>query len=78
MYSRFANGLTKSNIRLDRKILADIAVNEPLSFKCVLDEIVNQGELEEIKQKPHVTAATMSISEALGKDYLSMQKIEVD
>ena len=31
-YSQFANGLKKANITLDRKILADIAVNDPKAF----------------------------------------------
>ncbi|MEO1923647.1 MAG: 50S ribosomal protein L20 [Nautiliaceae bacterium] len=31
-YSRFINGLKKANIDLDRKILADLAMNEPETF----------------------------------------------
>jgi large subunit ribosomal protein L20 len=31
-YSRFMNGLLKSNVTLDRKVLADIAVNDPNAF----------------------------------------------
>ena len=39
-YSRFAHALGKqSNIELDRKILANLALNEPYSFKCVIDEV---------------------------------------
>jgi large subunit ribosomal protein L20 len=39
-YSSFANALVKkSNIELDRKILSALAVNEPYSFKAVLDEV---------------------------------------
>ena len=38
-YSRFTEGLTQSNIELDRKILSDLAVNEPFSFKSVFDEV---------------------------------------
>jgi len=32
-YSRFMNGLSKSGIELDRKILADMAVNDPTGFE---------------------------------------------
>ena len=39
-YSRFIMCLNRSNINLDRKILADLSVNEPYSFKCVVDEVV--------------------------------------
>ena len=36
-YSLFIAGLKKANIILDRKILAELAVNEPAAFKAVLD-----------------------------------------
>tara|TARA_B100000424_G_C22725196_1_gene393578 strand:+ start:28 stop:378 length:351 start_codon:yes stop_codon:yes gene_type:complete len=35
-YSKFINGLTKKNIIIDRKILSDLAVNNPQSFKEVV------------------------------------------
>ena len=31
-YSRFINGLLKAEIKLDRKVLADIAVHDPAAF----------------------------------------------
>ena len=31
-YSRFINGLKKANIVLDRKVLADVAVHDPMGF----------------------------------------------
>ena len=31
-YSRFMNGLKEAGIDLDRKVLADMAVNDPLGF----------------------------------------------
>jgi len=34
-YSRFINGLNKANIVLDRKILADMAMNDPEAFAAV-------------------------------------------
>jgi len=37
-YSRFLDGLKKANIRLDRKILADIAVNDPAGFDAVFEK----------------------------------------
>jgi len=38
-YSRFIMMLNRSNINLDRKVLADLAIYEPYSFKCVVDEV---------------------------------------
>lgn len=32
-YSRFMSGLAKAGIELDRKVMADIAMNEPAAFK---------------------------------------------
>jgi len=37
-YSTFINGLNKSGIKVDRKILAHLAVNEPESFKKLVKE----------------------------------------
>ncbi|MEO1942320.1 MAG: 50S ribosomal protein L20 [Campylobacterales bacterium] len=37
-YSRFINGLKKANIELDRKILADLAMNEPETFAQLVTE----------------------------------------
>jgi large subunit ribosomal protein L20 len=34
-YSVFINGLKKAGIELDRKILADLAVNDPAGFKTL-------------------------------------------
>lgn len=35
-YSRFINGLKKSNIELNRKVLADMAVNDPKAFEVLV------------------------------------------
>ncbi|WP_456479818.1 50S ribosomal protein L20 [Nautilia sp.] len=37
-YSRFINGLKKANIELDRKILADLAMNEPEVFSAIVEK----------------------------------------
>ena len=37
-YSRFVNGLTKSGIEVDRKVLADLAVNEPEAFGAIVEK----------------------------------------
>jgi large subunit ribosomal protein L20 len=36
-YSRLIANLKKSNIILDRKILSELAVNEPASFKAIVE-----------------------------------------
>ncbi len=36
-YSRFVHGLKQADIALDRKILADLALNDPGTFEAVAD-----------------------------------------
>ncbi|MEO1199065.1 MAG: 50S ribosomal protein L20 [Pseudomonadota bacterium] len=37
-YSRFISGLDRAGIDVDRKVLADLAVNEPDAFKVLVDK----------------------------------------
>ena len=37
-YSQFMNGLKKAGIELDRKVLSDLAISEPASFKGLVDK----------------------------------------
>lgn len=36
-YSKLISGLKSANVSLDRKILSELAVNEPKAFKAVVD-----------------------------------------
>lgn len=36
-YSKFINKLQKGNIKLDRKILSDLVLNDPSTFKQIVD-----------------------------------------
>lgn len=38
-YSKFIAGLKKAKIELDRKILANLATNDPQIFKVILDKV---------------------------------------
>ena len=42
-YSRFINGLKKLNIELNRKILADLAVNSPGTFVQLVQKVKEAG-----------------------------------
>ena len=37
-YSRFISGLSKAGIEMDRKVLADLAVQDAAGFKAVVDQ----------------------------------------
>ena len=36
-YSQFMNGLTKADVAINRKLLADIAVNDPAKFSALVN-----------------------------------------
>lgn len=38
-YSQFMGALKKNNIELNRKVLADLAMNHPEAFKAIVDQI---------------------------------------
>ena len=41
-YSRFMAGLKKAAIDIDRKVLADLAVNDPAAFGSIVDKVKAQ------------------------------------
>jgi large subunit ribosomal protein L20 len=38
-YSRFIQGLDKSGIEMDRKVLSDMAIRDPAAFKAVVEKV---------------------------------------
>jgi large subunit ribosomal protein L20 len=38
-YSRFVHGLKLANVQVDRKILADLALNDPTGFDAVVERV---------------------------------------
>lgn len=37
-YGRFINGLTKAGIAVDRKVLSDLAIHDPVAFKALVEK----------------------------------------
>ncbi|MGO9391074.1 50S ribosomal protein L20 [Rhodoblastus sp.] len=37
-YSRFIDGLAKSGIEVDRKVLSELAISEPAAFKAIVEK----------------------------------------
>ena len=37
-YARLIDGLTKANIEVDRKMLADLAIHEPAAFEAIVEQ----------------------------------------
>ena len=50
-YARFMDGLNKAGINLDRKILADMAGNEPEAFKALVESV------KKYHMNPHTVTA---------------------
>ena len=38
-YSQFINKLTNAGIEINRKVLADLALNDPQAFKAIVDQV---------------------------------------
>lgn len=41
-YNKFIAGLKKAKINLDRKILADLAVNDKAAFNCIVENVIKK------------------------------------
>lgn len=41
-YSKFVNLAKTADVQVDRKILAELAVNQPVAFKAIVDKVQNQ------------------------------------
>lgn len=50
-YSRLIAGLKAANITLDRKILAELAVNEPKAFEAIVNLASGKGSQVKASQK---------------------------
>ena len=48
-YSKFIHGLSLNKIELDRKILADLAENNPQTFKAVVDHVKTLGQKQNVQ-----------------------------
>ena len=56
-YSQFISGLKKSSIEIDRKILADLAVNQPEAFKALVDKFLAISAIDSLNPKHNIKKA---------------------
>ena len=54
-YNRFINGVNSLGLGLDRKVLADMAVNDPHAFSVIVARV--KGEPDPVKRAPVAVAA---------------------
>jgi large subunit ribosomal protein L20 len=38
-YSRFIDGLGRAGVTIDRKVLSDLAINEPAAFQAIVEKV---------------------------------------
>jgi len=38
-YSRFIDGLARSGIQVDRKVLSELAISEPVAFQAIVEKV---------------------------------------
>lgn len=68
-YSRFINGLKCAGVEVDRKVLADLAVNEPEAFASLVEvasasEVSNQAPAAQISENNEKTVEESSVDTA--------------
>ena len=56
-YSAFMNGLLKAEIELDRKVLAELAVNDKPAFSAIVEQVKDRGPGGHILTETSASAA---------------------
>jgi len=75
-YSRFINGLTKAGVEINRKMLSEIAINEPATFTKLV-ETAKQGLEGKVKKEETKVTNEVTISKGSSKSTKTETKKEV-
>ena len=73
-YSRFIEGLTKAGVEVNRKMLSEIAINDPKTFAKFV-ELAKDGKAGKVKKAEEVTGNEVTIGAA--KKEAKVEKKEV-
>ena len=74
-YSRFIEGLTKAGVEINRKMLSEIAINDPKAFTQLV-KVAKDGKAGKIKKNDEVAGKEVTIS-AKGAKKATAKKEEV-
>ena len=72
-YSRFIEGLTKAGVEINRKMLSEIAINDPKAF-AELVKVAKDGKAGKVKAATEVIGSEVTIG---GKKPAAKKKISV-
>ena len=65
-YSRFIEGLTKAGVEVNRKMLSEIAINDPKTFAKFV-ELAKDGKAGKVKRAEEVTGNEVTVKTATTK-----------
>ncbi len=74
-YSRFIEGLTKAGVEVNRKMLSEIAINDPKTF-TELVKIARDGKAGKIKPATEVSGNEITVGGAVTKAKNDSKKVE--
>lgn len=76
-YSKFINGLNNANVTINRKMLSELAINDPKAFANLV-EIAKKGKAPVVKVEAKKETATKEVKkEAKTKDLSSLTVAEL-
>lgn len=78
-YSKFINGLTKANVQINRKMLSEIAIDNPKAFSELVSVAKDalEGKTTVVKAKKDTTEKKTTSKEEKTTDYSSLKVAEL-
>ena len=75
-YSKFINGLSKAGVTINRKMLSEIAIDNPASFTALVElaKSALNGKLEPVKEVKEAKKATKEVKEVKKEENVDLSK----
>ena len=75
-YSKFINGLSKAGVTINRKMLSEIAIDNPASFTDLVEiaKSALNGKLEPVKEVKETKKATKEVKEVKKEENVDLSK----